>query len=549
MTNHQSKHPRDIRVMLQDIGDPLTRMPWPPTPEGLLSASIDPIKDTAIEVYAYGLHHAGGCTHDSKAYQKVGDNIAVMHEASGLQMREGTKRLIEQGRDPITIMCEGAHAAGKDFWLRMRMNDTHDRVGQYRKIESPTKKPKGGHLEPYYYTPQGKKDTPQWLIGDPDEPHPQYSFESQEANAPNYVHAPIREMMFALAQEAVCNYDIDGFEIDFIRFPYLFPVQTAWAHRKVMTAFVAKLRTMIDEQAKRGNRPIYFSARLPDTVELSARIGLDLPAWFSQGLLDMCVVSGGYSPFSTPWRDIVDLAGKHGTPTLACLSASTLNHWRWKPSLPVPDAEPTVQQRREHIRAAACRAYEHGISGFELWNMFYLFNHYYTPAQLEGGHNLGYGFTRDIADRSALAGMRKAYLLDWEIPLAGTYGHVSWCAQRPLMITPATDGIGQSVTFNIGDDLSAAEHAKIELWINIVDLFPEDVIEFEFNGHVLQPRDETYKGQTMFSNREFRFDLTADLVCRGDNELAIYLRQRTKDLEQFVTLDFARLTIDPSGDG
>ena len=88
--------------MLQDIGDPLTRMPWPPTPEGLLSASIDPIKDTAIEVYAYGLHHAGGCTHDSKAYQKVGDNIAVMHESSGLQMREGTKRLIEQGRDPMS---------------------------------------------------------------------------------------------------------------------------------------------------------------------------------------------------------------------------------------------------------------------------------------------------------------------------------------------------------------------------------------------------------------------------------------------------------------
>ena len=159
MANHQSKHPRDIRVMLQDIGDPLTRMPWPPTPDGLLSASIDPIRDTAIDVYAYGLHHAGGCTHDSSAYQIVGEHIDVMHEASGLQMREGTKRLIEQGRDPITIMCQGAHAAGKDFWLRMRMNDTHDRVGQYNKIEEPTKRPKSKFLEPYYYTPQWKRIT------------------------------------------------------------------------------------------------------------------------------------------------------------------------------------------------------------------------------------------------------------------------------------------------------------------------------------------------------------------------------------------------------
>ena len=152
MPAHQSKQPQDIRVMLQDIGDPLTRMPWPPTPEGLLSGSIDPIRDTAIDVYAYGIHHAGGCTHDSKAYQKIGDNIAIMFESSGLQMREGTKRFIEQGQDPLTIMCEGAHAAGKDFWLRMRMNDLHDRLGQPsgRGI-TPTKGPKRGFLEPYYY--------------------------------------------------------------------------------------------------------------------------------------------------------------------------------------------------------------------------------------------------------------------------------------------------------------------------------------------------------------------------------------------------------------
>ena len=30
---HQAKRPEEIRVILQDIGDPLTRCPWPPTPE------------------------------------------------------------------------------------------------------------------------------------------------------------------------------------------------------------------------------------------------------------------------------------------------------------------------------------------------------------------------------------------------------------------------------------------------------------------------------------------------------------------------------------
>ncbi|MDP6439253.1 MAG: hypothetical protein QGH74_06445 [Candidatus Brocadiia bacterium] len=542
-TGHQAKRPEDIRVILQDIGDPLARMPWPPTPEGLLSASIDPIRDSGIDVYAYGLHHAGGCTHDSAVYQKIGDHIAVMHESAGLRMHEGTNRLIEQGHDPIAVMCNGAHEAGIDFWTRMRMNDLHDRVGQYSNIEAPTKKPKIGFIEAYYYTPQWKKDHPEWLIGDPKAPAPQWSFESVEANAPNHLHAPVREMLFALAAEAVGKYDIDGFEIDFMRFPFFFPHGTAWAHRRVMTAFVRKLRGMIDEEARRRGRPIIFSARLPGTVELSARLGIDLRTWFAEGLLDMCVIGGGYMPFSTPWEDIGSLARESGIPALACLNNGVMGGWAWSRSLHGVQPEPTPQHKLEQIRAAAHRAYQKGASGIELWNFFYEMPHYYSPAQEEGTHYLGYGFTRELADPESLAGKKKAYTLDKELPARRS--HASWCGQRPLMITPAVDGIGQSVTFDVADDLAAFPEASAELWINIVDLFPEDVIDFQWNGRPLPPREESYLGQTLYSNREFHFDVPAEWVRRGANEFAIYLRERSPRLEPFVTLDFARLALEP----
>ena len=61
------KRPEDYRVVLQDIGDPLLRMPWPPTPEGLVEGSIGPLKDSAVSMYAFGINHAGGTTHCSKA--------------------------------------------------------------------------------------------------------------------------------------------------------------------------------------------------------------------------------------------------------------------------------------------------------------------------------------------------------------------------------------------------------------------------------------------------------------------------------------------------
>jgi hypothetical protein len=141
--------------------------------------------------------------------------------------------------------------------------------------------------------------------------------------------------------------------------------------------------------------------------------------------------------------------------------------------------------------------------------------------------------------------MRKAYLLDHSSGLGSIFDHVSWEAQRPLMITPATDGIGQTVTFDVGDDLTAFRRARAKLWINIVDLFAEDRLEFEWNGEPLVPRKTTYVGQTMYSNREFHFDIAAERIKPGTNLLTFRLQKRTPRLEPFVTMDFARLTIDP----
>ena len=59
--------------------------------------------------------------------------------------------------DSITIMCDGTHAVGKDFRLRMRMNDLHDRVGRDARVDQPTKGPKMGLLEPLLLHPKVEK--------------------------------------------------------------------------------------------------------------------------------------------------------------------------------------------------------------------------------------------------------------------------------------------------------------------------------------------------------------------------------------------------------
>ena len=141
--------------------------------------------------------------------------------------------------------------------------------------------------------------------------------------------------------------------------------------------------------------------------------------------------------------------------------------------------------------------------------------------------------------------MKKAYLLDTSVSLGNVYDHITWAGQRPLMIAPADDGIGQTVTFDVGDDLSKFPNASARLWINIVDLYVEDIVEFEWNGKPLTVLDTGYDGQVVYSNNEFQFNIPANQIKQGENMFTIYLRKRTPRLEPYITLDFARLAIDP----
>ena len=69
-------------------------------------------------------------------------------------------------------------------------------------------------------------------------------------------------------------------------------------------------------------------------------------------LLDMVVIGGGYVPFSTPWKDIGDLAQKAGIPALACLNYNGVRGVTRPP-------EASTKLQREHIRAAELEDQEH----------------------------------------------------------------------------------------------------------------------------------------------------------------------------------------------
>ena len=518
--SYQSRQPHDYRVLLQDTGDPLTRIFGPLTREQLIETSIGPIKEYPIDAYCHCVNHAGGVYHDSKVREKVAEHIRRLQSGTMVQMRQAISQLIAEGNDPLTVYAEGAHNAGMDYFLRLRMNDLHDRVGYQMSLG----KALGRVAEPYYYPSKFKLDHPEYLLGDPDEVSNTESKAFWEAGALNYALGQVRDYTVKLAKELVEMYDLDGLELDFIRHPFLFASGQAYAQRHVMTAVIRRIREIANDAAKARGRAITLSVRVMDSIEMNRMIGLDVNTWLRDGLLDMITIGGGYCPFGTPWREIASLAQRYSVPALG-----TMNMIR--------------KLGREAIRAAAERMFAHGVQGILLWNFFYEMEYYHEP----GRSHLGLEFTHELARPDALKTLPRTYHL--ATSLRGSSGfvppsqeHGCWPGQVPMTIGQATDGIGNRAVFDIADSPGPG---RITLSLEILNLAPDDELLFFWNDEPIHHKPDAWVGNIAHDRHRFEFDLSSERVCKGENRLELRLTKRCPDLVPYVTLLEGKLRIEP----
>jgi hypothetical protein len=123
--------------------------------------------------------------------------------------------------------------------------------------------------------------------------HPQYRIGGANAatlwgRALDFSHAAVRDYQFELIRELCTRYEVDGLELDFLRFEKFFPQNMPRAERfGIMTGFVKRVRGMLDEEA--GGVPL--CARVQSRMDLVAGMGLDLVSCVDDGLIQMVNVA------------------------------------------------------------------------------------------------------------------------------------------------------------------------------------------------------------------------------------------------------------------
>ncbi len=405
---------RQRRVILNNDGGDATVTAKEPTAEAMLAARTVGLEDTHVDTIFYCTNRGTFSRHSHRS--EVSEEFL---RTDGRFAKNMVPALIEQGTDPLQVMVEWCREHDREIFWSERMNDRHD-AGAADLVSA------------------WKQAHPECLVGSADN-KPPYGAWSQV----DYAQEAVRDQMFAIIEEVCRNYDVDGIEMDFFRHPCFFR-STALGERAsdeetaIMTDFVRRVRAMTERVGHERGRPILVAIRVVDSVPLAKAMGLDLDAWLSEGLVDIMTGSGYFR--MNPWSHLVELGRRYDVKTYACLSDSRVT----------ADSAPFSRRSQDSYRARAARAWQAGVDGIYLFNMF----------------NPRMGFLKEIGDPEVLAGLSKTYFATVRGATSRSYGNPDyWLAdgsqwrnvpvltpEKPLSLAP---GESRTVPLFVGDGLDA----------------------------------------------------------------------------------------------
>ncbi len=441
------------------------------------------------------------------------------------RIAENLRGLVKSSGGPLSALASLCRDAGVVFFPRVRMNShyvldpQHPGYGRFR------------------------REHPELLIGRPGETAPEGSIEWAIRTGLNYAFPEVRAHMTRIIFEVFERFDVDGVELDFMRHPAFFRMEEAYANRYLITDMVRCLRERLRVVSAERDKDLLLAVRVPPTLADSVRIGLDVPRWIAQELVDIVVVGGGFIPFETPVGEFVEAARRTDCRVYGCIEA-------------------TRYIDEKNLRALASRWWEDGASGI------YLYNFYTMSAKWNQR------IYQQLSDPAALRCLDKRYELDRTGPFSPTEGHsaafryASPCAQLPVVLHPGYTGTGPLLQFRIADDLGCAQAegtlGDCGLALRLQNFTPEDALEVRLNGALipwgsgrvsfdgwsrlqLEPQFwmhyPTQPVAVRQSGVSVEFDLLAPPLRQGENELEIHLASQNRQGREPVVLEGVEVTV------
>lgn len=177
-----------------------------------------------------------------------------------------TLLLHQQGLDPYACWIKRSRVHGISPWMSMRMNDVH-----------------------WVTEPEHPIHDRFW------KEHPEYRRapwqSSWHGQCLDYGRPEVRDYQMAYVRELIARYDMDGLELDWMRFGAHFRPGHEEEGCELLTEFTADVRGLLDDREQELGHPVPLSARVPSCPEATHGLGMDAVSWARKGLIDRLVVT------------------------------------------------------------------------------------------------------------------------------------------------------------------------------------------------------------------------------------------------------------------
>jgi len=415
--------------------------------------------------------------------------------------------LSDAGIDPTDVLINRCHENGMDFLAGFRMNDRHSTVHPYGQF-----------------------------IHD----HPEWHLKGVGGGPPmDYAYEPVRQNILEFIEELLADHDVDGIELDWMRWCHMFEPGTGPQNAHFLTDFTRKARELLDAAAqRRGRNRLILEVRVPQTLEECDYLGFDVASWIKEGLVDYVVPTDfHYTDYNTKVEEFVKLT--EGTDCKI-----------------YPAIHPKFCQDNDmgistlaNYRAAAQNFYAYGADGLSPYN----YQYHWAARLYKSGGGSAYmwpatvGYLAQLRDPQMLSQGDRHYRF---YPLHPQGANTFGVKDDRIVLDRADPAAQGTQDFRVAEDLSNPR-LRTTLQFKAVGLAENEALEIQLNGMRVPDKDIRHlldaDGQNEWQGRElapyylYAIDIPrgmpVPLIINGDNELTVRLISTEGQSEGTVTID------------
>ena len=230
------------------------------------------------------------CTsYASAVHEMYGSKTCKAYETdSGCRkLFDNVRGFANAGINPYKVWLAESRKRGISPWISVRMNDIHEPFDEDHFL----------HSEFWRNHPELRRI----------QHRPAYGWTDKSLD---FCHEEVREYMMALITEVLEIFDLDGIEVDWMRFYHHFAPGREEEGRQITLEMHRRIRQLADAAAERLGHPVGVAIRVPATPEHAWELGFDVPTLSREHLVDIVIPTAFFTTTDTGmpislWRAIL----------------------------------------------------------------------------------------------------------------------------------------------------------------------------------------------------------------------------------------------------